>query len=274
MNEEEYALSCARVLAELIEQMDPTTVLAFVMEPVGGFSTGAAFAPASYYAEIRRICSRYGVLLVYDEVLCGAGRTGRFLAAHHWPDAQPDMLVLAKGLSAGYFPLGAVVVPSRMATAVAESGGFVVGHTFKTNPLGCAVGHAVLEEILANHLLQNCAARGAELRAALSELADDCPIIGQVRGLGLLNAIEVVTDRKTKAGFPASFNPVGRIGELCRNHGLSVYTRRTANGSFGDWLLVSPPLIVSSDQIQELVCCLGSGLQAFTDECAKKGLLR
>ncbi|HMK67308.1 MAG TPA: aminotransferase class III-fold pyridoxal phosphate-dependent enzyme, partial [Stellaceae bacterium] len=134
---ESNARASAQALEETIRREGPESVLAFIMEPVGGLATGALVAPDAYYTAVREICSRHGVLLIYDEVMSGAGRTGKFLAADHWPAGRPDMVTLAKGIAAGYTPLGAVLAPAAMVEKVAESGGFLHGHTYAANPLSC-----------------------------------------------------------------------------------------------------------------------------------------
>src|SRR5258708_15696766 len=129
-----YARACATALEDTIRREGPETVLALIMEPVGGLATGALVAPDHYYRAVREICDRHGVLLIYDEVMSGAGRTGTFLAADHWPAARPDLVTLAKGIAAGYTPMGAVLAPASMVEAVAEAGGFLHGPTHSTNP--------------------------------------------------------------------------------------------------------------------------------------------
>src|SRR5258708_22089980 len=146
---------------ETIRQEGPETVLAFIMEPVGGLATGALVAPDHYYRAVREICDRHGILLIYDEVMSGAGRTGTFLAADHWKDARPDMVTLAKGIAAGYTPMGAVLAPAAMVEAVAESGGFLHGHTYSANPLSCAIGPAVVSEMMRQNLMADAERLGA-----------------------------------------------------------------------------------------------------------------
>ena len=132
---ESHAMACADALETTIRREGPQTVLAFIMEPIGGLSAGATVSPPAYFRRVREICDRHGVLLIYDEIMSGAGRTGAFLAAHHWAGARPDLVTLAKGLAAGYTPLGALLAPDRIVDAVARSGGYVHGHTYFTNPL-------------------------------------------------------------------------------------------------------------------------------------------
>ena len=140
---EERGLRYARLLREEIERQGPESVLAFIMEPVGGASTGALVPPDSWYREIQAICDEYGILLITDEVMSGAGRTGRFLASEHWR-LEPDIIAMAKGFAAGYVPLGAMAARRDIVEAVLAHGGFAHGYTYAGNPLACAAGNAVL----------------------------------------------------------------------------------------------------------------------------------
>lgn len=260
---ESHAERCAAALEDTILREGPETVLAFILEPVGGLATGALVAPAAYYARVREICSRYGVLLIFDEVMSGAGRTGAFLAAHHWPDARPDIVTLAKGLGAGYTPLGAVLASRAMVDALAEAGGFMHGFTYGSNPLSCAIGHAVVAETVERGLIPNAAAMGTRLRERLMELQPGSRVMGDIRGKGLLMAIEIVSDRASKAIFPAQTMAIPRIVALGMERGLLLYSRRTANGLYGEWLMVAPPLIVDAKQIDTIAGLIGETLQAF-----------
>ena len=156
----------ATFLEERILQEGPETVLAFMMEPVGGASTGALVPPAGYMKQVREICDRYGVLLIHDEVMSGGGRTGRFFAAEHW-DLRPDLLAVSKGFAAGYAPLGAMVAQDRIVDPVLDKGGFIHGFTYAGNPLACAAGLAVIEEIESQDLMANAEQVGAYLKQRL-----------------------------------------------------------------------------------------------------------
>jgi len=260
---ETYAEHCASALEATIVRERPETVLAFFMEPVGGLATGALVAPDRYYARVREICSRYGVLLVFDEVMSGAGRTGAFLAAHHWPQAAPDIVTLAKGIGAGYTPLGAVLASRAMVDALAEAGGFMHGFTYVSNPLSCAIGHAVVSETVDRGLITNAAAMGTRLRQRLESVQMSSRVMGDIRGKGLLMAIEIVADRDSKAILPAQTMAIQRIVDLGMERGLLLYSRRTANGLFGEWLMVAPPLIVDAQQIDTIAALIGDTLEAF-----------
>ncbi len=269
-----HARACAAALEEAIGREGPETVLAFIMEPVGGLATGALVAPDPYYAAVRDICTRHGVLLIFDEVMSGAGRTGRFLAADHWPDARPDIVVLAKGLSAGYAPLGAALVPEAMVRTVAAAGGFMHGFTYSAHVMNCAVGAAVLREVEEADLVGNAARMGDLLRGRLDTMAANSPIIGDVRGKGLLLAVELVADRTTKAMIPLDRVAPARVAGIALRHGLALYARRTSRGAYGDWIMVSPPLTITADEVDILATRLGAVLNDFATELRADGLLR
>lgn len=264
-----YARHCAQRLEEVIVEEGPESVLAFIMEPVGGLATGALVAPPHYYTAVREICDRHGVLLIYDEVMSGAGRTGTFLAADHWPGARPDLVTLAKGIGAGYTPLGMLLAPAGMVEAVAQSGGFLHGHTYSANPLSCAIGVAVVREMLDRELMANAHAMGNLLRSKLADIQKGSSILGDIRGIGLLNAIEIVADRESKAIFDSSVRTIPRILELAGARGLLLYARRTAAGRYGEWLMVTPPLTVTESDIAEIVKLLDETLKAFERELGR-----
>jgi len=262
---DERGLRYADMLEAEILRHGPETVLAFIMEPVGGASTGALVAPDSYYPRIREICSRYGVLLIHDEVMSGAGRTGRFLGGDHW-DVTPDLVALSKGFASGYAPLGAMVAPTWMVEPVLKAGGFQHGHTYAGNPLSCAAGLAVMEEIERLGLVDNAARMGAALKARLAGLMDRFPFIGDVRGKGLLLAAELVADRETMAPLSPKLGASERLTELAYDRGLIVYWRRTRGGLSGDHVLVCPPLIVTEADVVEIVAILADALAALAGE--------
>ena len=264
---EERGLRYADMLrAEILDQ-GPETVLAFIMEPVGGASTGALVAHDSYYTRIAEICREFGILLILDEVMTGAGRTGRFLAAEHW-DLQPDIIALSKGFAAGYAPLGAMVAHERLVEPVLAKGGFVHGYTYAGNPLACAAGVAVLEEIDRQNLSDNAEKMGALLKAELTGLKARYPFIGDVRGKGLLLAFELVSDAVTMQPLPKSIDAHIHLVEEAYSRGLILYSRRTRGGVDGDHFMVCPPLIVTETQIGEIMDVLTDSLDAFADRFA------
>ncbi|SMY09179.1 aminotransferase family protein [Flavimaricola marinus] len=250
--------------AKILEE-GPDTILAFIVEPIGGASTGALVPPAGYMQRIREICDQYGVLLMHDEVMTGGGRTGRFFGAEHW-DVTPDIIALSKGFGAGYVPLGAMIARTDMVEAVLGAGGFIHGYTYAGNPLACAAGLAVLNEIEANGLTQNAAQMGDALHARLQSLMQRYPLIGDVRGKGLLLAFELMADRGTKEPLPAEFNAHSRLVDIAYENGLIIYSRRTRGGISGDHFLVCPPMIVTEAQLDEIAEILDRSMQQLMSE--------
>ncbi|WP_417676330.1 aspartate aminotransferase family protein [Pseudodonghicola sp.] len=255
-----------RHYADMLEQKilaeGPDSVLAFLVEPVGGASTGALVPPAGYMEAVREICDRHGVLLIMDEVMTGAGRTGRFLGCEHW-GVRPDIVVMSKGLGAGYVPFGAMVADSRLVEPVLDAGGFAHGFTYAGNPLACATGLAVLDVIEHEGLCANAAAMGDRLMARLTALMQKYEIIGDVRGKGLLTAFELMADRDSKAPLPPEWNAHQKIVDLAYDAGLIVYSRRTRDGVAGDHILVCPPLTVTETHLDEIIEGLETALDGF-----------
>ncbi len=270
---ESYAQHCADALRNTINELGAENVLAFMIEPVGGVATGALVPHQNFFQAVRQICDENGVYLLFDEVMSGSGRTGKFLSAHYWPQIQPDVAVLAKGLGAGYVPLGAVLVPAAMADPLAEHLGFDFSHTYTANPVACAAGSAVLDYTEQHNLMDNAMEMGAYLRNALELLKESCPLIGDVRGLGLLMSLEMVADQATKKMLPAEAVAADRIRMHGLNNGLLIYSRRTCRGENGEWFMVAPPLTISRDECDELVERLARALNDLAEELTREGLL-
>ncbi|MFM2355830.1 MAG: hypothetical protein RLZZ528_1566 [Pseudomonadota bacterium] len=254
----------AQLEAKIIEE-GPETVCAFILEPVGGASTGALVPPAGYMEAVRQVCTKYGVLLIHDEVMSGGGRTGRFFGGQHW-GAAPDILAVSKGFGAGYVPLGAVVARDAIVDAVLAKGGFLHGFTYAGNPLACAAGLAVIEEIEAQDMMGNATRMGAVLKRELQGLMERFPFIGDVRGKGLLLAFELVADRTTKEPLPAAWRAFDRLTEAAYQRGLIIYPRRSRGGYSGDHFIVAPPMIVTEAQVGEIMERLTDALLAFAAE--------
>jgi len=265
LSDDARGLKYAELLRDEIIAQGPETVLAFIMEPVGGASTGALVAPDSYYQRIRDICDEFGIVLIYDEVMSGAGRTGKFLAAEHW-GITPDIVAMSKGFAAGYAPLGAMVARGDMVEAILNAGGFLHGFTYAGNPLACAAGLAVLTEIEDQGLVENAARMGDVLKSRLIGLMDDYPFIGDVRGKGLMLAFELVSDRETMTPLLKELDAYNRLVEIAYARGLILYSRRTRGGLEGDHFLVCPPMIITEAQIEEIMVILTESLDQFALE--------
>jgi adenosylmethionine-8-amino-7-oxononanoate aminotransferase len=254
----------ADMLEACIQAEGAESVLAFMVEPIGGASTGALVPPAGYMQRIREICDRHGVLLIHDEVMTGGGRTGRYFGAEHW-DVAPDLIALSKGLGAGYAPLGAMIAHRRIVETVLNAGGFAHGFTYAGNPLACAAGLAVIEEIESQGLLGKAASMGELLERRLYSLMERFPFIGDVRGKGLLLAFELVSSRDTMAPLPAALNAHEKLVNLAYERGLIIYSRRTRDGIEGDHILVCPPMIVTAAQIDEIIDKLTASLEELAN---------
>jgi adenosylmethionine-8-amino-7-oxononanoate aminotransferase len=231
----------------------PETISAVILEPIIGATIGAVVPPEGYLSLIKEICKRYGILLIDDEVMTGMGRTGRWFAVEHW-GVSPDIMVLGKGMSGGYFPLSAMITRGEFVDRLKEkTGGFVHGHTYSHHPVACAVGLAVLEHIKKNQLVEQCASRGEYLLKRLEELKA-FPFVGDVRGKGLMTAIEFVKDQKTKEPFLRTKKFTERVIDLAFENGLVLYPGTGfVDGVNGDMVMVGPPLIIEEGQIDEII---------------------
>jgi len=257
-----------RVLVETRERIEAAggdTIIAIVVEPVGGASTGARLVDKAYLEGLRALCDEFGCLLIFDEVLCGVGRTGTWFAYQQWGVA-PDLLTTAKGLGAGYYPVGALLCREAVVEMVMANGGFQHGHTYAGNPLGCATALAAVEAIGREHLLDNVRTRGDQLQQGLETLQSRYSWIGDVRGLGLLWGVELVMDPVEKTPFPAASNLFARVTALAKEEGLLIYPRRTLNGLAGDHFLVSPPFTISESETELLLERLARALERLDRE--------
>lgn len=262
-SEEEYGLRVADELDATIRKAGPDTVAAFICEPVVGATAGAVPAVPGYLKRIREICDRYGVLLIFDEVMCGMGRTGHLFACDE-DGVAPDLMTIAKGLGAGYQPIGAVLVATKIFEAIRDgSGAFQHGHTYMGHPAACAAGLAVQEAIRDENLLENVRTQGAALRRALEARFGNNANVGDIRGRGLFMAIELVADRSTKETFDPARKLHAAVKREAMERGLMVYPMGgTIDGRHGDHVLIAPPFIVDQSHITELVEKLGDAVDA------------
>ncbi|MEP9398816.1 aspartate aminotransferase family protein [Mesorhizobium sp. KR2-14] len=263
---EERGLRYADMLEERILAEGPETVLAFIMEPIGGAATAALVPPDSYFKRIREICDKYGILLIHDEVMTGAGRTGRYLGGDHW-QCRPDIVTMSKGIGSGYAPLGAMAASRRLVKPVLDMGGFQHGYTYAGNPLSCAAGLAVLEEMERLGCVENAAAMGELLKQELEGLAQRFPFVAGVRGKGLLIGADLVADPETFAPLPKALNANQRLLDHAYQRGMIVYSRRIrGDGIEGDNFILAPPLIIDAAQVGEMVDILADSLEALAAE--------
>ena len=258
---EDYGLRVANELDAEIERLGPETVMAFIAEPVVGATAGAVPAVPGYFKRIREICDRHGVLLILDEVMCGMGRTGSFFACEQ-DGIAPDIITVAKGLGAGYAPIGAMLCSASIYEAIAGgSGSFQHGHTYHGHPLAAAAGLAVVTALRDRGLVARSASMGEVLDARLRETFGQHPHVGDIRGRGLFRALEFVADCETKAPFDPSRRLSARIKAAAMDEGLIVYPASgTIDGQRGDHVLIAPPFIIDEGEIAELVSRLDRAL--------------
>src|SRR6056297_1439578 len=264
--EDESAEAYGRRVADELEaeilRLGPESVMAFVAEPVVGATAGAVPPVPGYFRRIREICDRHGVLLILDEVMCGMGRTGTLFACEQ-DVVSPDIVTIAKGLGAGYMPIGAMLCSGAVHDAITSgSGRFQHGHTYHGHPLAAAAGRAVVTAIRDRGLVPRVARMGevldSRLRAAFGQHAH----VGDIRGRGLFRAIELVEDRETKAPFDPARKLAARIKAAAMDAGLVVYPASgTVDGKHGDHVLIAPPFIIEEAQVDELAEKLGLAIE-------------
>ena len=259
----QYGERLARELESQIEALGPDTVIAFIAETVGGATSGAITPVEGYFRRVREVCDRHGVLLILDEVMCGMGRTGTLHACEQEGFA-PDLMAIAKGLGGGFAPIGALLVAERILKAFETgSGMFQHGHTYLGHPLACAGALAVQKVIRRDNLLDNVRQQGQHLARRLNERFGNHHHIGDVRGRGLFQAIELVRDRATRAPFDPKHRLHARIKQEAMARGLMVYPMGgTIDGVRGDHVLLAPPFITDAAAIDDIVERLGDAVDA------------
>ncbi len=255
---------CTRLLAELeaeFARLGPETVAAVVAEPVMGATAGCVTAPEGYFRSVRQVCDRHGALLIFDEVMCGMGRTGTL---HAWEQeaAAPDIQAVAKGLGGGYQPIGATLVSDRVVVALRDgSGSFQHGHTYLAHPIACAAALAVQQVIREDGLLAQVRARGALLERLLTERLGNHRHVGDIRGRGLFRGIELVADRASKTPFEPRLKVHARIKQAAFARGLACYPAGgTMDGVRGDHVLLAPPYVVTEAELELVVERLGAAI--------------
>ncbi|MGR5140211.1 aspartate aminotransferase family protein [Photobacterium sp. DNB23_23_1] len=249
-----YSHRVADELEHKILELGAGNVMAFIAEPVVGATAGALPATEGYFQRIREICDRYDVLLILDEVMCGIGRTGSFFAFEQ-EGIVPDIVTVAKGLGAGYQPIGAAIVHDKIYTAIAEGSGFFQhGHTFMCHPMACAAALATVDTIIDDDLLSVVERRGEQLMSKLNKALGPLPYIGDIRGKGLFIGIELVSDKLSKAPLPSKTQAHKAIKSEAMKNGLMCYPMAgTIDGITGHHILLAPPFIIEERQLDELV---------------------
>jgi hypothetical protein len=259
---EDCDLTCARHLELEILRQGPERVAAFIGEPVGGATLGGIVPPDGYWPLVREICDRYGVLLIADEVLTGFGRTGAWFAMDH-VGVQPDIVAMAKGAAGGYFPISIVGVRGMDVETIRKvHGGFNHGGTFSHHAVGAAAALATLDYLEAHDLVARAARVGKHLGATLREALGELPGVGDVRGIGMMWAVEFVADRESREPYPPEVQFAARVGARCRELGVLLYPGRgSVDGVRGDHVMVAPPYIVTQEQVGVIVVTLGQAIR-------------
>ena len=253
----------ADALEATIAREGAATIAAFLAEPITGSSGGAIVPPDDYWPAVRRICDRHGILLIADEVMTGFGRTGRKFGHQHWP-IEPDVLVAGKGLAGGYAPIAGVYATAAIADAISSAGMNVMFHTFGAHPASCAAAEEVLRILTDEHLVERCAERGERLQKRLVQAFSNHPHVAEVRGRGLLQAIEIVADRATLAPFPIEANVTDRVVGAALSRDVFFYPGGT--GVVRDIVCLGPPFTIDDSEIERMV----EVLEASVDDAVRR----
>jgi adenosylmethionine-8-amino-7-oxononanoate aminotransferase len=260
-------LMCAQDLERVIIQEGPEYISAFTAETIVGAAAAAVTPVQEYYPKIREICDRHNVLWIADEVMTGMGRTGKLAAIEHW-GVLPDLIVLAKGLSSGYAPLAAILVSDKVFDVFQQRGlPYVGGHTYNAHPVTAAAGVAVLEYVEKNHLMHQASEKEPMLESGLKAIAKKVPMVGDVRGKGLMWGMEFVRNRGTKQPFELKEKVFHRVVSRAMDKGLVIYpVNGCVDGEKGDGILICPPLTISREEIDYLLDRLEQTLKEVNDE--------
>jgi hypothetical protein len=263
----DYGQRVAQELEDEILRVGPDKVIAFLAEPVVGATLGAVPPVPGYFSRIREICDEYGVLLILDEVMCGMGRTGHLFACEA-ENVMPDILCIAKGLGAGYQPIGAMLCTDLVYDAIAAGSGFFQhGHTYVGHPVAAAAGLAVVSEILDHDLVAQVKNRGAYFQQQLHAQFGQHPYVGDIRGRGLFWGIELVADRETKTPFDPTLGLAGKLKKAAFSEGLICYPMPgTRDGKIGDHVLLAPPFIATEQELTLAIGCLHRALERVLDD--------
>ena len=260
-SEEEYGERIANELEIEILRLGKNNVMAFLAEPVVGATAGALCPVPGYFAKLREICDKYGVLLIFDEVMCGMGRTGTLFACD-FDGVIPDIITIAKGLGAGYQPIGAMICKDFIHDAIEKGSGFFQhGHTYLAHPIAAAAGNAVLDRLVNDGLAEVVSEKGLLLKQKLTSALGQHPHVGDIRGRGLFIGLELVQDRADKKPFDPSLKIANNIKKNAFNEGLACYPGQgTIDGKKGDHILIAPPFIITDDEMDLLVQRLKLGI--------------
>ncbi|MBD8005360.1 aspartate aminotransferase family protein [Bacillus norwichensis] len=262
----------AQELEKEILRIGKDHIAAFIAEPMVGAAGGALTPSDGYFQKMKAVCDRYDILFIADEVMTGVGRTGKMFAMEHF-NVIPDIIATGKGMSAGYTPMAAAIVSEKVMEPILKGSKIVMsGHTFSANPQSAATCLAVLNYIEKNNVVENSAVNGAYLKEKIRELAEESEIIGDVRGKGLFVGVEFVKDKLTKKSFDRALDVVSRIVQANFEEGLLVYPANAGtDGLIGDAVILSPPLTITKEEVDELVRRFAVALRKVERELSKNG---
>ncbi len=274
LTDEEYGLRCADELETAILRIGKENVAAFIAEPIIGASGGAVVPPRGYYQRIREICDKHQVLFIADEVMTGMGRTGEKFGIDHW-QVIPDIMALGKGMSAGYTPMAATMASETIIDTITRGSGLIMaGHTYSANPQSAAVCLAVIRYLEKHNLVENAKKQGEYLLQELTKLLSEFAIVGDVRGRGLLCGIEFVRNQATKEPFPLASGVTNRVIQKAFEKGLMIYSAAGAlEGIAGDAVIVAPPLVITQEEIDQLMAILKSAIAEVQEELHREQAL-
>ncbi len=258
----DYGQRVANELEAEVQRLGPETVMAFVAEPVVGATAGAVPPVEGYLKRVREICDSHGILLILDEVMCGMGRTGTLFACEQ-DGVAPDICAIAKGLGAGYQPIGAMLCTGQIYAAIENGSGFFQhGHTYIGHPMACAAANVVLSKLTDGGLAARAADMGARLQSALEQAFGQHPHVGDIRGRGLFRGLELVEDRATKKPFDPARGVHKKLKAATFKAGLACYPMGgTIDGQNGDHILLAPPFILEDAHIDEIVTALDTAMR-------------
>lgn len=253
--EDQYAARLVQELDDEFQRLGPETVVAFVAETVGGATSACATPPRGYFAGVRKVCDKYGILLILDEVMCGSGRMGRYFAFETEGDVRPDILTLGKGLGGGYAPIAGILVSQKVVDVLTKGTAvFVHGHTYQAHPTSCAAALAVQRVLKRDNLVAKCHTQGAFLESRLRSALGDAKFVGEIRGGGFFWGIEYVQDKASKQPFKPEVKFGIRVYAAAHDRGLAIYPGiGTIDGVNGDHSILAPPLTATDEELEEMV---------------------
>ncbi|KAI9039217.1 uncharacterized protein KD926_009851 [Aspergillus affinis] len=269
--EEQFTTRLVQELEEEFLRVGPEKVIAFIAETVVGATSGCVAAPQGYFARVRELCNKYGILLILDEIMCGVGRTGTFFAFEQEQDVIPDILTVAKGLGGGYAAISGVLIHKKVIDGLRQgSNAYNNGHTYQAHPTSCAAALAVQKIVRRENFVSRCADMGCVLEDLLRSELKGCRSVGDIRGRGLFWAVEFVRDKESKETFDPALKFGLRVQQAAFEKGVAIYPGAgSVDGLRGDHALLAPPFIITEDQLKTVCLVLREAIEAVESEVFK-----